>query len=229
MNAPDAAAAKAAAKASALREFERWAHTYDRSILQTLLFRPTYDALLEEVTRWRFVADLAARSFDVLDVGCGTGTWAATLRGSALPARVIGLDYSPEMCRRAHVKARQVHVDGLSFVNGDSEHLPFAAGSFDLITCSHSFHHYPHQAAVVRDMRRVLRPGGRLILVDGFRDNVIGWIIFDIAVTRIEGNVYHVPWHEMRGLFEQAGFVDIAQRKFNVWAPALMTLGTVAR
>lgn len=217
----------AATKAAARREFEHWALTYDRSILQTLLFRPTFETLLEEVVRWRHDAGALARPFDTLDVGCGTGSWVAMLRASPLPARIVGLDYSPEMCRRAHQKAHGIAADDLAFVNADSEFLPFADGSFDLITCTHSFHHYPRQAAVVRDMYRVLRPGGRLMLVDGFRDNIIGWVVYDIAVTRVEGDVYHVPWPEARALFAQAGFGDIVQRKFNIWAPALLTMGNV--
>jgi ubiquinone/menaquinone biosynthesis C-methylase UbiE len=215
-----------AAKAAALREFEKWALTYDRSILQTLLFRPTFDVLLEEVMRWRVgVAGGLERPFDVLDVGCGTGVWAAILRGSRLPVTVTGLDYSPEMCRRAAAKAAVVGADDMHFVNGDSEHLPFPDASFDLITCTHSFHHYPDQAAVVRGMARVLRPGGRLMLCDGYKNNVIGWFVFDVCVTRVEGDVYHVGWQEMRALFEQAGFGDVRQRKFNIWAPAMLTIG----
>lgn len=214
-------------KQAARAEFERWAHTYDRSILQWLLFRPTFEHMLEEVARFRLESDAADRRLDVLDIGCGTGNWAAMLFATQIAGRVTGLDYSPEMCRRANAKAQSVGESGLTFINGDSEHLPFADASFDLLTCSHSFHHYPHQRAVVREMHRVLRPGGRLILVDGFRDNIVGWFVFDVFVTRAEGAVYHVPWSEMRGLFVDAGFADIRQRKFNIWAPALMTIGTV--
>ncbi|MCK6482676.1 MAG: methyltransferase domain-containing protein [Phycisphaerae bacterium] len=218
------------AKKSARHEFERWAHSYDRSILQHLLFRPTFEIMLEEVTRWRSAdAELARATFDVLDIGCGTGTWAALLYGSRLPVRVVGLDYSGEMCRKSLRKARHAGAHDLRFINGDSEHLPFRSGSFDLVTCSHSFHHYPHQGVVVREMRRVLRPGGRVMVADGFRDNIVGWFVFDVCVTRVEGNVYHVPWAEMRRLFEEAGFADIVQRKFNVWAPALLTMGAAPR
>ncbi|MEE8169959.1 MAG: methyltransferase domain-containing protein [Phycisphaerae bacterium] len=219
-----------AKKQAALHQFERWSKTYDRSILQFLLFRPTFEILLEEVVRWRRGEDGARETaFSVLDVGCGTGIWASLVRAAGLPASVVGLDFSPEMCRRARERADTVGANGTSFVNADSEHLPFRDGSFDLVTCSHSFHHYPHQQEVVRDMNRVLRPGGRLLLVDGFRDNIIGWAVFDVGVTRAEGNnVYHVPWSEMRGLFADAGFVDVCQRKFNIWAPALLTMAMKA-
>ena len=55
-------------------------------------------------------------------------------------------------------------------VQGDSERLPFATGSFDFVTCTNSFHHYPRQNRAVVEMHRVLRPGGRLLIIDGYRD-----------------------------------------------------------
>ena len=111
------------------------------------------------------------------------------------------------------------------FAAGDSEHLPFADASFDLITCSNSFHHYPHQQAVVSEMRRLLRPGGRLIVIDGFRDNVIGWFVFDVIITRVEKDVYHAPWSVMHEYFVRAGLTNIRRRKVNLWFPLLATIG----
>ena len=213
-----------AMKSTARREFDGWADTYDQSLLHHFMFRPTYRVLLEELVAWRGDDDAA---FSVLDIGCGTGKLAGLLAGSSLPAQVIGLDYAPAMVRVARANAEQVNVaDHCTFLPGDSEHLPFADRSFDLVTCSHSFHHYPHQQAAVVEMRRVLRPGGRLIIVDGFRDNVVGWVVFDVIITAVEKNVYHVPWSQMRDLFLQAGLTDIRHRKFSWWFPSLLTMGT---
>jgi ubiquinone/menaquinone biosynthesis C-methylase UbiE len=124
-------------------------------------------------------------------------------------------------------KARQAgHHDRNRFTAADSEHLPFADASFDVITCSNSFHHYPHQEAVVCEMRRVLRPGGRLMLIDGFRDNVIGWFVFDVIIAAVEKQVYHAPWSTIDRYFREAGFRDIHRRKLNFWFPLLLTIGT---
>ena len=212
-----------ATKASAHREFENWAPSYDRSILQRLVFGPSYRSFMEELVRWR-LNDPAP--FNVLDVGCGTGTFLAMIWSTRLPSgRLCGLDYSHTMCRLAAEKATERGEKRAAFFNGDSEHLPFADGSFDLLTCSNSFHHYPHQAQVVREFRRVLRPGGRLMIIDGFRDNLIGWIAFDVLVTRREGSVHHAPWSKMREYFVDAGFREIKQRKFNIWIPLFITIG----
>lgn len=224
---PGQASGGHAVKKRARHEFDSWAKTYDRSIVQHLLFQPAYRMFMEELYQWR---RQSADGFDALDIGSGTGSWLAMIAGSPLPSRVlVGLDYSAAMCGVAHAKAQAID-DAPVFVNGDSEHLPFGDGSFDLVTCSHSFHHYPNQAAAVREMRRVLRPGGRLMLIDGFRDNVIGWVLFDIFITRAEstpeGRVFHAPWSLMRQYFIDAGFSDIQQRKTGIWAPIFLTMGT---
>ncbi len=211
-------------KSTARREFDAWADTYDHSLLHHFLFRPTYRVLLEELARWR--GD-DGRPFSALDIGCGTGTLARLLAGSSLPVRVTGLDYAPSMVRVAGEKAIEAGTaDRCAFVPGDGEHLPFADASFDLVMCSHSFHHYPHQPEAIMEMRRVLRPGGRLIVVDGFRDNVIGWFVFDVIITAVEKDVHHAPWSLLRRMFERAGFSDVRHRKFNYWFPALLTMGT---
>lgn len=211
-------------KTTAREEFEAWAAGYDRSLLHYFLFKPSYRTMLAELVRW----DRTRRPFDLLDVGCGTGGFAAMVFGARLPARVVGLDYAASMCKVAAQKACAAGAaDSVRFLNGDSEHLPFASGSFDAVTCSNSFHHYPHQDQAVREMFRVLRPGGRLILLDGFRDNVIGWLMFDVIIGMVERHIRHVSWRKMRNYFEAAGFTHIRQRKRNLLFPLLVTVGQV--
>ena len=119
------------------------------------------------------------------------------------------------------------HIHDAHFVAGDSEHLPFESDSFDFLTCSNSFHHYPDQQAVVIEFRRVLKPGGHLLLIDGFRDNVVGWVTFDVIIASVEEqNVYHAPWSVIHEYFETAGFSEIRRRKFGFWLPGCLTIGT---
>jgi len=210
-------------KRLAKEEFEAWAGTYDRSLLNIFLFEPSYRMFLEELVAWR---GQSGESFDLLDVGCGTGTFDAMLAGTRLPARVVGLDYAESMCKVAAKKAHQAGVtQRLRYVSADSEHLPFADNSFDVVTCSNSFHDYPHQQKVIEDFRRVLRPGGRLMLIDGFRDNVIGWVVFDVIITTVEKEVFHAPWSTIDAYLRHAGFEEIRRRKFNFWFPLLLTVG----
>lgn len=176
-------------KRLAKQEFEAWAGTYDRSLLNIFLFQPAYRMFLQEILTWR---GKSSEPFDLLDVGCGTGTFDAMLAASPLPARVVGLDYAESMCQVASQKAHGAGVtDRLRYVSADSEFLPFKENSFDVITCSNSFHHYPHQQKVIEGFHRALRPGGRLMLIDGFRDNVVGWFVFDVIITAVEKEVFH--------------------------------------
>ena len=215
------------ARRQAKRRFEAWAASYDRSLLNHFLFGPAYRMVVEELGAWY---RCSRQPFSVLDVGCGTGTLAAMLSQSPWPVRVVGMDYALAMCAQGASKAAQLGWMGRAgFAAGDSEHLPFADGSFDWVTCSNSFHHYPNQAAVLKEMRRVVRPGGGVMVIDGFRDNIVGWVTFDVIIQAVEKDIYHAPWSVMHDYFVGAGLSDVRRRKFNFWFPSLATIGYVPK
>ena len=210
-------------KDRALDEFERWAATYDRSLLRHFLFRPAYRVTMEEIAEWHAEHP---DPFRVLDIGCGTGELALLLARSGLPVEVIGLDYAPAMTQQANTKAQESGLgQKVKFLTGDSEFLPFAESSFDFVACANSFHHYPNQARVVSLVHKLLRPGGRFLLIDGFRDKFLGFIVFDVIIPAVEGKVYHAPASVIDGYFRDAGFARIRRRRFNFWMPLLATMG----
>jgi len=222
-------AAPSAVKDHAQRHFDQWARSYDRSLLNEVVFFPSIRACQEEILKWKAERG-GSRPYRLLDIGCGTGTPVSLMARDPDARLLIGLDYSPEMVRRAAAKfAGLPCADRAAAVNADSEHLPLADGSIDVITCCNSFHHYPRQPQAVREFRRVLAPGGVVILIDGFRDNLLGWLIFDVGVASVERQVHHASWHEARHMFEGAGLGRIAQRKLNVLAPLLVTTGRCDR
>ncbi len=209
-------------KKQATEEFGRWSESYDRCVLQWLLFGPSHRALI------RRIDDVAGdRPISILDVGCGTGVFAARVREALPGARVFGVDLVPEMlgqgARRWEALAEHVHP-----VQGDSERLPFADDSFDFVTCANSFHHYPDQQAAVCEMRRVLKPGGRLLLIDGYRDGPWGWFIYDVCVTYREGKVHHASARRFRELLDRAGFQAVAQKVRRGPAPFILNEAVVA-
>ncbi|MGP0069971.1 MAG: class I SAM-dependent methyltransferase [Isosphaeraceae bacterium] len=206
-------------KVQADQEFRRWSEGYDRCVLQRLLFGPSHRAIIERI-RARFVG----RPLSVLDVGCGTGVFAARIRAAVPQSRVWGLDLVSAMLSQGRVRWR-ADPEHIAAVQGDSEQLPFPAGAFDVVTCANSFHHYPHQDRAVTEMYRVLKPGGRLFLVDGCRDGLWGWFIYDICVAGVEGDVLHASARRVRDLFVRAGFVDATQRVHHGVAPFLLTEG----
>src|SRR5579863_6844864 len=104
----------------------------------------------------------------VLDVGCGTGTLAITARRRVgHDGKVSGIDASPEMIARAGKKARKAGLE-IEFRNESIEALPFPDGRFDLVLSTVMLHHLPRKVrdAGLREIRRVLRPGGRVLIVD---------------------------------------------------------------
>src|SRR5262249_48210875 len=120
-----------------------------------------------ERAAWNRVFDLAlaGRSgLDALDVGCGTGFLSLEL--AARGHRVTGIDFAPAMLELARGKAPEAGAAG-GFEEADAEQLPFAAASFDLVVTRHVLWTLPHPEAAIDDWRRVLRPGGRLAIIDG--------------------------------------------------------------
>lgn len=104
----------------------------------------------------------------VLDVGCGTGTLAtAVKRRLGRASSVHGIDASPEMIERARRKARRAGVS-VDFANAVAESLPFQDASFDAVLSTMMLHCLPADARkrCVHEIRRVLRPNGRLLAID---------------------------------------------------------------
>ena len=107
----------------------------------------------------------------LLDVGCGTGFLIDMLAGQR-KARYCGLDLSEGMIRMAKGKG----IPGAEFVSGSADKLPYPDKSFDIVTCSQSFHHYPYPEKAMREAMRVLKPGGLYILSDTGIGGLGAWI-----------------------------------------------------
>jgi ubiquinone/menaquinone biosynthesis C-methylase UbiE len=100
----------------------------------------------------------------VLDAGCGAGHTALAFAPHV--AEVAALDLTEAMLAQGRKLAKQRDLTNITFKRGDVEKLAFDDASFDLVTSRYSAHHYPHPLAALREFARVLKPGGRLLLVD---------------------------------------------------------------
>jgi len=96
----------------------------------------------------------------VLDLGCGTGVLFRWLRASVGPAgEVVAIDLSGEMLRRARLKG-----EGVPCLLADGQHLPSSDTAFDWVVCNAILPHFPDKHQALREIRRVLRPGGQVLI-----------------------------------------------------------------
>jgi ubiquinone/menaquinone biosynthesis C-methylase UbiE len=103
------------------------------------------------------------RGKNVLEVSCGHGGGASYLARTLQPKNYTALDLNPagiKFCKQRH------HVDGLSFVQGDAENLPFAPDTFDAVINVEASHCYPNFQRFLAEVARVLRPGGHFLYAD---------------------------------------------------------------
>jgi SAM-dependent methyltransferase len=118
-------------------------------------------------------AQVGAGIGEALDLGCGGGHVA--YRIAPLVGALTACDLSSEMLAAVAAEAARRGLDTITTVQAPAEALPFADGRFDLIACRFTAHHWADLAQGLREAARVLRPGGRFVLVDGCSPGVPLW------------------------------------------------------
>jgi demethylmenaquinone methyltransferase / 2-methoxy-6-polyprenyl-1,4-benzoquinol methylase len=131
------------------------------------------DRLWWRRTAKAFAHVLAREQPHVLDLCCGTGDMALALqRVSSARSRVCGVDFSPAMLQRARQKSRRTWI---TWVEADALNLPFGDGSFDLVTSAFGFRNLADYDSGLREIARVLKPGGEVGILDfGMPRGIIG-------------------------------------------------------
>ncbi|MDQ6662237.1 MAG: class I SAM-dependent methyltransferase [Chloroflexota bacterium] len=168
---------------------------------------------------------LAARPSDrqrrILDVGCGTGLLLRLLADRFPEAELVGVDASPDMLEHAHhtlkekphVQLRQVELgaDGQPI-------LPCAPGTFDLITCTNTFHYFTEPVVVLQTWREVLVEGGQVLVEDyTLRRTPVPWNAFEWAIKLYDPqHVRLYPPSTVQVLSQQAGFQVLHTQTFSI-------------
>ena len=142
------------AKAWDGEEGERWTAQADR-----------YEATGHRHARRLLATGTVVAGAAVLDIGCGTGRSTREAARSAAPGPVIGVDLSSQMLEEARRRAAAEGLTNVSFEQADVQVHPFAAGSFDVAISSFGAMFFADPVAAFDNVRRALRPGGRLALL----------------------------------------------------------------
>jgi SAM-dependent methyltransferase len=189
------------------RFFAGWSKFYESTPVFARLLRGQQDEALRRIA--------PARGERVLDLGCGTG------RALQLVPGAVGADMSLEMLRAAPAGRAAC---------ARAEALPFRTATFDAVLCTNSFHHYPEPVGTLREIRRILRPGGRAVMVDPNLDHPLSRLTIYGGEALVFGMSVHL--HSARdwlALLEGAGFAHATAEPLATFALGTVSLCIEAR
>lgn len=154
------------------------------------------DALLH------FIGD--ARDTDVAEVGCGTGHWLSEI--AAVVRSAVGIDPSWSMLRAAAAN----HSRSL-LIRARAEEIPLASARFDRVFCVNALHHFTDAVAFAGEARRILRPGGAIMVVGLDPHTTLDrWWIYDYFPSALAADRARYPsTATIRALLENAGFSNL--------------------
>lgn len=189
-------------------EFDDWAGRYESGLLFKVFFQTLHRRFVRKI-------ELPPGS-EWLDVGCGTG--AVSRRLARKGARVVGIDYSQGMLSAARSLSRG--IEDLDFIRGTVDSLPFEDRRFDGVATAFSFHHFPDAENALREMCRVLRPGGEVFVCDATRNGMLSRAIlrlfhYFMAKRQVhvhgEEDGYHT-YGELKDLLKKVGLSEVRAR-----------------
>jgi SAM-dependent methyltransferase len=148
----------------------------------------------------------------VLDIGVGPGLLAAEAAAEVGPdGRVCGIDISDSMLAIAATRSKVAGSAPLELRNADTNHVPYPDGGFDVVVSTQVFEYVADIPGALAEVRRVLRPGGRVLLLDTDWDSIVWHSTDDERMTRVlhafEEHLVdpHLP-RTLKGALERAGF-----------------------
>ncbi len=157
----------------------------------------------------------------ILDVGCGTGFATEGLLGHENVDEVWGLDQSPHQLEKAFAKFGRTGL--VNFHMGDAERLPFATNSFDIIWSSGSIEYWPNPVRALREFRRVVKPGGQILVVGpNYPKTTIMQKVADAIMLFYDEA-------EADRMFNEAGLEDVRHRLMGPSYDPDVAITTVAR
>lgn len=139
----------------------------------------------------------------VLDVACGPGLLACAFAKVAKHA--TGIDMTPAMLEQARKTQQEQGLKNLSWQQGDVYSLPFPPAQFSIVSSRFVFHHLQNPLAALREMKRVCKRGGKIVVADMAPQPEKAAALNAAELLRDPSHVRALPADELRGLFQQAG------------------------
>ena len=152
----------------------------------------------------------------VLDLGCGAGH--AGFAVAAAGALVTAVDTSERMLETARLLAEERRLSGYTAIRADVSALPFPDSTFDGVVSRYSAHHWPDVAVALGEAARVLRPGGRVVVIDtvAHDDPALDTLVNALELLRDPTHGRNLRLDEWRAAFAVAGLGVVAERRWPI-------------
>jgi len=161
------------------------------------------------VTGWGLGHVAIERSFTILDVGCGGGKTIQRLAAVADGGKVFGVDYSATSVAAArHLNSAAIAAGRVDVQQASVSRLPFPDDTFDLVSAVETHYYWPEPVHDMREILRVLKPGGRLVIIAETHRGETFDALITIPMKLLRARYLTVREH--RELFTAAGFADVA-------------------
>ena len=167
------------------------------------------DKSIQTVKDWEstiknLISHVVGEDIRAIDVGTGPGQLAFYLAQAGF--NTTGIDISPGMIDRAGRKARELNLN-IDFRTGDAENLPFEDNTFDVVVTRNLVWTLPHPQAAIREWHRILKPGGRIIISDGYWQNVTWKTVPQMLLKGAKNFIKTGSLRSCRFFFHYAGLI----------------------
>jgi len=150
----------------------------------------------------------------VLDVACGPGLVACEFAPHAM--HVTGIDITPRMIEQANERQKIMGLTNLTWQVGDVLNLPFSDSQFSIVLTRYTFHHFLNTKAVLREMIRVCKPGGKVMIIDVVQHPEKAHAFDRLEKLRDPSHVHALTFPEMAAIIASSGLSNVKTAQYKV-------------
>ncbi|WP_010284218.1 demethylmenaquinone methyltransferase [Bacillus timonensis] len=177
-----------------------------------------------------------------LDLCCGTADWTIALADAVGPSgKVIGLDFSKNMLKIGQEKVDKLKLNQVELIHGNAMELPFEDNSFDYVTIGFGLRNVPDYMTVLKEMHRVVKPGGKVVCLETSQPTMIGfkqlYFFYFRFIMPVFGKLFAKSYQEyswlqesardfpgmkeLANMFRKAGLTDIEVKPYTLGVAAM--------